>query len=393
MQNELPEDWMKRLKTSDVVKYRDEDELHAIWDHVKFAEFPDPMPRSMVDSIIEKVSNLSQMVNKSGNPLRIATEEEFQSDLNADQFQFHLIVISVKPVEEDGRKLTTYEFVEMVVKNLAELFTMIIDKLSISGNGQAKFLGLVPTKINQDDPTDLSKSILDLVTFVDKTDTDLSIHDLIDVQKRYLSLLKIDPDSDEAKKAIAKAKWYCNMQTGLTFTYLQEKENPVEEIPGVTKIYAPAESILGSKVVYNSYMNNIDNRPNTTWQVVESNLTPLIYGDLEGVYDLSIYPNIHGKNIMLNSPKAGIESEISFGAMMRGTVNTSKLIDGKLPYVSLNMILEPRTDDELDEGDKAAERVQQYYEIVHNISLDMTTPNEDWVDRAKRMSSLEGFPQ
>lgn len=393
MREEFAIDWIKRLKDSKVIKYHDDDELSQIWSNDKFIGFNDPMPSELFDGIISEIQINSVMLTQSGNSLRLASLEDFVIDLNSPQFEFNCMAIT-GAMHHEGRLLSTSDYLANLRKNLGELVGTMIDKLSISGNGSGRLLGLVPARGDESDPTDRTNSIRSLVTFVEKTDPILTLKDLTDMQAKYLEILNLGSDSDEGKAAIAKAKWYANSHTGIEIAEIKMEDGTrlIDPQSQAMKSVGIPDAFLGSVIVYNEWMNNVDNRPRTTWQVVESNLTPLIYGDLDNVYDIQIYKDIYAKHMMLLSKNPGVESELFYGAMIKGTVNTSKTINGKLPYVSLEMKLEPRSDEELDEGDKAAERVQQYYEIVHDVNIDMTSPNEDWIAKAKRMEGLEGFP-
>jgi hypothetical protein len=393
MRSEFAIDWIKRLKNSQVIKYSNDAELALIWDNDKFIKFEDPMPSELFDNIMGDISNNSVMLTQSGNRLQIASKEEFETDLNSSPFEFNCMAISGATNEVENI-MSTSDYISHLTKNLSQLIGRMVDKLSISGDGLGRLLGLVPPKAEDNNPSDFIDSVRSLVTFVEKTDPILTLKDLLDIQAKYLEILKLDPNSDEGKAAIAKAKWYANSRTGIEIADIKKDDGShlIDPNSQAMKSVGIPDAFLGSVIVYNEEMNNIDNRPRTTWQVLESNLTPLIYGNLDGLYDIKIYKDIHAKHMMLKSNEAGVESELLYGIMIKGTVNKDKALDGKLPYVALEMKLEPRTDEELDEGDKAAERVQQYYEIVHGIDIDMTSPNEDWIAKAERMSSLEGFP-
>lgn len=391
MRNEFAIDWIKRLKDSQVIKYHNDTELSIIWNNDKFAKFKDPMPSELFDGIISDTISNSVMLTRSGNFLKIASIEDFISDLESQEFKFNCMTITGAMHHED-RIVSTHDYVFNLRKSFSELAGRMIDELLISGEG--RLLGLVPAVINGADPTDLVNSIRSLVTFVEKRDPVLTSKDLEDIQAKYLDILKLDADSDEGKNAIAKAKWYINSYTGTEIASIKKEDgsNLVDQDSQAIKSAGIPDTLLGSEIVYNEWMNNIDNRPRTTWQQLESNQVPLIYGDLEGLYNIEIYENIYAKHMMIISSEPGIESKLLYGVMIKGDVNTTKTINGKLPYVALDMKLEPRSEEELDAGDIAAERVQQYYEIVHDIDIDMSSPNEDWIAKAERMESLEGFP-
>lgn len=306
------------------------------------------MPHDYPAWFINEVQTMTVMTTDV--PIEFLSEEDLDKLVTPlGHVVFPIVLHVFTPTHYKGSRL--YEYLN---EQLAEEFAVTLDQEMVRGDGMGRPIGLFPrvSMLNEQGTMDEQGIAPPGVRSVRLVGVKPNEEAVLDIGMFFaLDMELLEANGGEH---LDNAKWYMNSNTALQLAsmkdengdYILDHEDIAMQMVGVP------DKLAGHDIVYNEWMDDL-----------YPGCTPIILGDLTGIYELKISPRFYIKRLAdsVATDEQGAERQYAIGFYMAAGINLPPpdMIEAKpMPYVGI--VIDGLVDkaSELTEDEKKAMKAE-----------------------------------
>lgn len=214
----------------------------------------------------------------------------------------HVMLISLS-IENQALEDVTFDCEEETIEAFSEANAVAFDQLIVHGDGQGKTRGLAPCD------SETGKTSVNFINHEDNPEKFIIKTDVFDSADYVKEMLFGLP-----RQYRANAKWYMNSNTGLHIATLKDTMGNylIDQRDESLRTVGVPDRLLGKPIVYNEYMNDI-----------EEGCVPIILGDLSKAYAVGVGMNISVRRFA-DSENAQLDQVLLLGRSRMGGQSVNK---------------------------------------------------------------------